>query len=59
MLALSVKLTVCGQNEYPSANPHMLLTVSGITLTFFNASVDNPLSAYEVTEENNKGSNDV
>ena len=54
-----MKLTVCGQNEYPSANPHILLTVSGITLTVFNASVDNPLNAYEVTGVINKGSNDV
>jgi hypothetical protein len=54
-----VKLILCGQNEYPSANPHTLLTVSGITFTVFNASVDNPLNAYEVTGEINKGSNDV
>ena len=59
MLALSVKLTVCGQNVYPSANPHILLTVSGITFTVFKASVDNPLNAYEVTGVINKGSNDV
>ena len=59
MLELSLKLTVCGQCVNPSANPHMLLTVSGITLTVFIASVDYPLSAYEVTGENNKGSNDV
>ncbi len=54
-----MKLILCGQNEYPSANPHTLLTVSGITFTVFNVSVDNPLSAYEVTGVNNKGSNDV
>jgi hypothetical protein len=59
LLALSVKLILCGQNEYPSANPHMLLTVSGITFTVFNASVDDPLNAYDVTGEINKGSNDV
>ena len=59
LLALSLKLTVCGQCVYPSANPHMLLTVSGITFTVFKASVDYPLSAYEVTGEINKGSNDV
>ncbi len=53
-----MKLTLCGQNEYP-LDPHALLTVSGITFTVFNASVDNTLSAYEVTGINNKGSNDV
>jgi hypothetical protein len=50
---------LCGQYEYPSANPHTLLTVSGITNTVFNASLDLPLSAYEVTGENSKGSNDA
>jgi len=59
MFELSVNLTMCGQNEYPSADPHMLLTVSGITFTVFNASVEDPLSAYEITGGNNKGSNDV
>jgi len=55
---LSIKLTLCGQYEYPSALPQTLLTVSGITFTVFNASVDNPLNAYEVRLVNKKGSND-
>jgi hypothetical protein len=59
LLKLSVKLTVCGQCVNPSANPHMLLTVSGITFTVFYASVDNPLSAYKVTGKIKEGSNDV
>jgi hypothetical protein len=53
-----MKLTLCGQYEYPSALPQTLLTVSGITFTVFNASVANPLNAYEVRVVNNKGSND-
>ena len=58
MLALSVKLTLCGHCVNPSANPHTLLTVSGITFMVFSASVENPISAYEVTEVKNAGSND-
>jgi hypothetical protein len=54
----SMKLTLCGQYEYPSALPQTLLTVSGITLKVFNASVDNPLNTYEVRLVNKKGSND-
>ncbi len=58
MLALSLKLTLCGHCENPSDSPHTLLTVSGITFIIVTASVGYPERLYEVTEVNSVGSND-
>ena len=49
---------MCGQKVNPSPFPQTLLTVSGIIFIIFVASVDDPLSAYEVTGENSAGLND-
>ncbi len=49
---------MCGHYVIPSASPHTLLTVSGITMILFTVSVYNPTSEYANTDENSKGLND-